>query len=269
MIEPPISPLARRLAEENNVDWRVLHKGSGTLGERDVLNYLEQVMLGAKPVDPTPEPLPEGVQAWAEEAAPAVMQADKVSEREPRLNQNDRADQNADQNGYKALEQAHHAALAELETLRPKVEELEALKLRVKELETLNVRVEQLGRSETEKVGVYEARIRELEDRERGGDEARRELVQMRETAATQEKELSEARTLKEQVSSLRASLATSEREAQRLQEELGELSARLAAADADKDRAEAEAEGLRAAKGALEGELAKLRNRPWWKVWG
>ena len=243
-------------------------KGNGTLGERDVLNYLEQVMLGAKPVDPTLEPLPEGVQAWAEEAAPAVIQADRASEREPRLNQNDHADQNADQNGYKALEQAHHAALAELES-RPKVAELEALKLRVKELETLNVRVEQLGRSEAEKVEVYEARIRELETREQGGDEARRELVRTRETAAAQEQELVRTRAFEAQAGSLRASLTTSEHEARRLQEELGELTTRLAAADADKDRAEAEAEGLRAAKGALEGEFAKLRNRPWWKVWG
>lgn len=69
--KPTIAPLARRLAEENNVDWRAL-KGSsagGAVNERDILDYLEAVMLGQKPLDPTPEPLPAGMSAWPEEAA--------------------------------------------------------------------------------------------------------------------------------------------------------------------------------------------------------
>ncbi len=68
--EVNISPLARRLAEENNVDWRHL-QGSGPDGrvvERDVLDYLARVMAGEEDVDPTPEPLPEGMEAWPEEA---------------------------------------------------------------------------------------------------------------------------------------------------------------------------------------------------------
>ena len=66
MNEPDIAPLARRLAEENNVDWRRL-RGSGDGGrivERDVLTFLAKVMAGEEDLDPTPEPVPEGMQAW-------------------------------------------------------------------------------------------------------------------------------------------------------------------------------------------------------------
>ena len=69
MSEPDISTLARRLAEQNNVDWRALH-GSGPSGkvvERDVLDYLARVMAGDEAVDPTPEPLPAGMQAWPDQ----------------------------------------------------------------------------------------------------------------------------------------------------------------------------------------------------------
>jgi resuscitation-promoting factor RpfA len=68
--EPDIAPLARRLAEENNVDWRRL-SGTGEGGrvvERDVLGYLARVMAGDEAVDPTPEPVPEGMAAWPAEA---------------------------------------------------------------------------------------------------------------------------------------------------------------------------------------------------------
>jgi hypothetical protein len=67
--EPDIAPLARRLAEENNVDWRHL-TGSGDGGrvvERDVLGYLARVMAGEEDVDPTPEPVPDGMAAWPED----------------------------------------------------------------------------------------------------------------------------------------------------------------------------------------------------------
>lgn len=66
MSESGITPLAQRLAEENNVDWRSL-KGSGEDGrivERDVLEYLARVMAGEEAVNPTAEPLPEGMEAW-------------------------------------------------------------------------------------------------------------------------------------------------------------------------------------------------------------
>ncbi len=84
-MDPDIAPLARRLAEENNVDWRRL-EGSGSDGrivERDVLDFLSRVMAGEEAVDPTPEPLPEGMEAWPEEqrrpgtaSSPGVESAD-------------------------------------------------------------------------------------------------------------------------------------------------------------------------------------------------
>jgi e3 binding domain len=69
LVEPDISPLAKRLAEENNVNWRGL-LGSGAGGkivERDVLEYLAKVMAGEEDVNPTAEPLPEGMDAWPED----------------------------------------------------------------------------------------------------------------------------------------------------------------------------------------------------------
>ena len=68
-MEPEISPLAKRLAEENNVDWRGLN-GSGADGrilERDVLEYLARVMSGEEDLNPTAEPVPQGMEAWPEE----------------------------------------------------------------------------------------------------------------------------------------------------------------------------------------------------------
>lgn len=78
MSEPNISPLARRLAEQNNVNWRQL-TGTGDDGrivERDVLDYLARVMAGEEALDPTPEPLPDGMQAWPDQdpgVSPAVQ----------------------------------------------------------------------------------------------------------------------------------------------------------------------------------------------------
>src|SRR5690606_35793833 len=73
--EPDIATLARRLAEQNNVDWRTL-SGTGPDGkivERDVLDYLARVMAGDEAVNPTPEPLPDGMEAWPDQDAPAYF----------------------------------------------------------------------------------------------------------------------------------------------------------------------------------------------------
>lgn len=73
MSEPDISTLARRLAEQNNVDWQSLG-GSGPSGkvvERDVLDYLARVMAGMEDIDSTPEPLPKGLEAWPDQDAPS------------------------------------------------------------------------------------------------------------------------------------------------------------------------------------------------------
>lgn len=77
MSEPDITPLARKLAEQNNVDWRRL-QGSGDGGkivERDVLGFLARVMAGEEAVDPTPEPLPEGMEAWPDQDIASVRQS--------------------------------------------------------------------------------------------------------------------------------------------------------------------------------------------------
>ncbi|MCA9837432.1 MAG: E3 binding domain-containing protein [Trueperaceae bacterium] len=68
-MEPDIAPLAKRLAEENNVNWQHL-QGSGANGrivERDVLEYLARVMSGEEALNPTPEPVPDGMEAWPDE----------------------------------------------------------------------------------------------------------------------------------------------------------------------------------------------------------
>lgn len=57
MTEPNITPLARRLAEENGIDWRSL-EGSGpdgTIVERDILAFLAKVMAGEVELPPQPE----------------------------------------------------------------------------------------------------------------------------------------------------------------------------------------------------------------------
>jgi len=57
MTEPNITPLARRLAEENGIDWRNL-EGSGPDGmivERDILAFLAKVMAGEVELPPQPE----------------------------------------------------------------------------------------------------------------------------------------------------------------------------------------------------------------------
>jgi pyruvate/2-oxoglutarate dehydrogenase complex dihydrolipoamide acyltransferase (E2) component len=72
--EPEIARLARNLAEQNNVDWRRL-SGTGPGGlilERDVLDFLARVMAGEEALDPTPEPLPDGMDEWPEVHADSV-----------------------------------------------------------------------------------------------------------------------------------------------------------------------------------------------------
>ncbi|MEZ4629671.1 MAG: E3 binding domain-containing protein [Deinococcales bacterium] len=75
MTESNISPLARRLAEENNVNWRKLI-GSGPSGkviEKDIIEYLHRVMSGDEPPNPTPEPLPKGMSDWPEENLAGIL----------------------------------------------------------------------------------------------------------------------------------------------------------------------------------------------------
>lgn len=57
MSEVKITPLARRLAEENGIDWRQI-RGTGpdgTVVERDILTFLAKVMAGEVNLPPAPE----------------------------------------------------------------------------------------------------------------------------------------------------------------------------------------------------------------------
>jgi e3 binding domain len=84
LVEPEIAPLAKRLAEENNVNWRAL-MGSGANGrilERDVLEYLARVMAGEEDMNPTAEPLPEGLDAWPEDDVKSYYGVDTISSSE-------------------------------------------------------------------------------------------------------------------------------------------------------------------------------------------
>ncbi|RMH55391.1 MAG: hypothetical protein D6684_07665, partial [Deinococcus-Thermus bacterium] len=74
MSEVKITPLARRLAEENGIDWRQLQGTGpdGTVVERDILAFLAKVMAGEVSLPPAPEetppppgPLPDMAQAQA------------------------------------------------------------------------------------------------------------------------------------------------------------------------------------------------------------
>ncbi len=76
MNEPKITPLARRLAEENGIDWRRI-EGTGPEGEiteRDILNFLAKVMAGEVTLEGPPpgEPPPPAGEADLEAARAAL-----------------------------------------------------------------------------------------------------------------------------------------------------------------------------------------------------
>lgn len=81
MSEVKITPLARRLAEENGIDWRRI-KGTGpdgTVVERDILAFLAKVMAGEVNLPPAPEeaaPPPGAVPDMAQ--AQALLQKEGV-----------------------------------------------------------------------------------------------------------------------------------------------------------------------------------------------
>ncbi|WP_206074944.1 E3 binding domain-containing protein, partial [Meiothermus hypogaeus] len=81
MSEVKITPLARRLAEENGIDWRQI-KGTGpdgTVVERDILAFLAKVMAGEVNLPPAPEemaPPPGAIPDMAQ--AQAALQKEGV-----------------------------------------------------------------------------------------------------------------------------------------------------------------------------------------------
>lgn len=81
MSEVKITPLARRLAEENGIDWRQI-RGTGpdgTVVERDILAFLARVMAGEVNLPPAPEemaPPPGAIPDMAQ--AQAALQKEGV-----------------------------------------------------------------------------------------------------------------------------------------------------------------------------------------------
>ena len=79
MNEVKITPLARRLAEENGINWRQL-KGTGpdgTVVERDILAFLAKVMAGEVNLPPAPEETPP-----SSSAIPDMTQAQALLQKE-------------------------------------------------------------------------------------------------------------------------------------------------------------------------------------------
>ena len=270
MTELPISPLARRIAEENNVNWRAL-RGSdagGGVNERDVLTYLEQVMLGKQPVDPTPEPLPEGMTAWAEAPVRAENQTPQSAAAE--------ADEDLEAVYRKMFAElgALKTAAAELERARDAAEqarsethaELKGLR------ETLAGRETDLADRDAE-LGRVRAQLARLETtaetHETKAREAQLELARLRETVDAQDEELVEAHALKRQVEELKTQLTGAQARTKELQEHGYTLSENLNQANDAAQKAKAETERLRTAHAGLEQTLATLKQRPWWKLWG
>lgn len=231
--EPAISPLARRLAEENNVAWRTLTGSSagGAVNERDVLDYLEAVMLGHRPLDPTPEPLPEGLSAWPEEA-PRRTEAPTAEPQVPAAQPPPAVVPAAPPaEPVRTFEPEYRAAQAELAAFRTKVAELEA----------------EVARGQSDRL----------------------ELGRLRESAQAQEAALTEAKAFEPQVAELREALAKAQGETRKAQEHGFELASRLNKLNDAQTKAEAETKRLRDLNAGLEQAHAALQNRPWWKFWG
>lgn len=298
MTELPISPLARRIAEENNVDWRALEgsDAGGGVNERDVLNYLEGVMLGTQPVDPTPEPLPEGMTAWAEEPghaqAPQILaaqtmtattaEADTGITAAETLTPDTSAEattppEDAADDSRRVLEElaaAYREALAETEALRLAAQgseadykeyaDAQAAAQAAAQSEAAQAR-ETLAQQNAELAGLR-TRLKELGAREQ---ESRLELGRLRETVNVQDEELVEVHALKRQTEGLKEQLAAAQEQATRLQEENRRLTEKLSRADEEVKKAQGEAERLRSSRAGLEQTVAELKKRPWWKLWG
>jgi len=266
MIEPQIVPLARRLAEENNVNWRSL-QGSGVGGsivERDVLNHLARVMIGEEDVIPTPEPVPTGMDVWPEELVPPAPQApaEEVWSFGAPLQTSARQLQ----------EEPDFFNIPLTETPAPQPEPFYTYIAPAALQEAPQGVSKAAHQAVLEEAEHLKGEVRRLERERARFQNELRQVALLRETVQVQEAELQGLSALREEVQSLKRSLAAAKAEAERkraLEAEKRELEGRLERARDFKEKAKAEVERLGTLNESLKGELEALKKRRWWKFWG
>ena len=266
MSAPTIVPLAQRLAEENNVDWRSL-SGSGPQGsvtEVDVLNYLARVMAGEEDLNPTAEPVPEGMEAWPEED----IRAHKAAQAGPQPTQS-------------TPPKAPAAAPAPTPPATPPVSQAPQPQASAQAAPQASAQqnIQQDAKPYVKK-------------------EAYLELLQKHKTLTEQYTALgskqsageAEAARFKKQAATLEGELTTVKAQVTSLKGELTALKERVASLTKERDKAaealkrlpmlENENEALKTALAAEQAKVAQHRkaseelsaaqkSRPWWKFWG
>lgn len=297
MSAPPIVPLARRLAEENNVDWRRL-EGSGEGGsvvERDVLTYLAQVMRGEAATDPTPEPLPEGLSAWPEELerAARAVQADRTEAEEvaspwtfePLAPPTPLLETDA------AGPQAFTFDLPPTPTAPPELPSLapdgaassevgggayaqpdDSPSFEPERAPPPASVPESVHQAALEEVQALKGKVAQLEEERRRHLEELHQLARLQETIAAQKAEKARSDALQREVRGLKEALEAAQQDAAQLrglEATLLEREERLTRARLFKAKAKTEVERLLGLIAQLEGELAAFKARPRWKFWG
>ena len=269
MSEPTIAPLAKQLAEENNVDWRVL-QGSGADGsvvEKDVLTYLAKVMAGEESINPTAEPTPEGMEAWPEEDIKA-FQAEQASSAE------------AASDPSQSEEEVSWGAFADADASAPEApqvkEELDAISLEEPAPVASTPAPSSSGISSAE----YQAALNEIE-RLKGEVQTLKSQqaqgAQSKEQVATLQ---SENAQLKGQVSKLQGEQSQAKSELERaksaasgqgaLKDENEKVKAKLEKAKAEISRQRGVLEKAKRQIDALTAQLEEAsQKRPWWKLFG
>ena len=297
MRDPVIVPSARNLAEENNVDWRVL-EGSGEGGsvvEQDVLSFLARVMQGDEITNPTPEPVPEGMTAWPEEAhrrpdpsakdlfaasfKPPAPPPPAPEARSPWLTGSAKPEPVAPRTdgpafGSFAAEPAPYAEPAPqvAATFTP---EPPAAPPSAPFAASQPAPVAGVGDAEHRAVlaelKTLQERLAGLEDERRRHVGELEQLGRLQETIAQQRSETAKLAPLQSEMQTLRAQFAEAQQGAARaaaLAEHNRDLENRLERARVFKEEAKLEFDRLTALNASLEGQLAAPK-RPWWQFWG
>lgn len=308
MSETAIAPAAQRLAEDNNVDWRSL-SGSGDGGEvteRDVLEHLARVMRGEAAVNPTPEPVPEGISAWPEELEPQRAGRDLFSAAftpaSPKPDEDVRTEAEPEASPWQVdtptgsdLDLRETNATTFRIVREPPPEEkiigvtpwgaasptgaaqADALTPDQVSLVRVSSATPEGGVSEA----VYQATVTELEalrarlarleeERLRHVGELH-QLSRMQETIALQKNEGAKLMAAQSEMQRLKTELERARGEARQgaeLEARNRDLEERLTRARTFRERAKAEYERLIADNMMLEHELANLKKRQGWKFW-